>query len=117
MNIVENGVNYSVKRYNDLRVINERLVRDLKTRLDELEYEKKSFEALDAMKNATTEEGIRIDNLHKEITQCEDAIRDRTHYVRKLEHMLARLKSNQVSTSRSGLKRTAQLLNYLSFTI
>lgn len=97
MTIVENGVNYSVKRYNDLRVINERLVRDLKARLDELEYQKKSFEELDSMKNATTEDGIRIENLKKEITTCEDAIRDRTHYVRKLDHMLARLKSNQVS--------------------
>ena len=46
MTIVENGVNYNVKRYNDLRVINERLVRDLKARLDELEYEKKSFISL-----------------------------------------------------------------------
>ena len=97
MNIVENGVNYSVKRYNDLRVINERLVRDLKARLDELEYQKKSFESLDSMKNATTDEGIQIETLKKEITQCEDEIRDRTHYVRKLDHMLGRLKSNQVS--------------------
>jgi hypothetical protein len=51
MNIVENGVNYSIKRYNDLRVTNERLVRDLKIKLDELDSQKKSYEALNAMKN------------------------------------------------------------------
>lgn len=50
MTIVENGVNYSVKRYNDLKLMNERLVLVLKTRLDELEQQKKSFENLDAMK-------------------------------------------------------------------
>jgi hypothetical protein len=50
MNIVENGVNYSVKRFNDLKLMNERLVLVLKQRLDELEQQKKSFENLDAMK-------------------------------------------------------------------
>ena len=50
MNIVENGVNYNIKRYNDLRVMNERLVRELKMKLDELDGQKKSYEMLDAMK-------------------------------------------------------------------
>lgn len=53
MNIVENGVNYNVKRYNDLKIMNERLVVVLKSKLDELEQQKKSFEALDNMKKAT----------------------------------------------------------------
>ncbi len=96
MVIVENGVNYNVKRYNDLKINNERLVQVLKTRLDELDYEKKSFEALDAMKKAETEEGIRITALHKEIDEVEESLSDRTHYLRKLEHMLRRLKNNQL---------------------
>jgi hypothetical protein len=53
MVIVENGVNYNIKRYNDLRVINDRLTAELKKRLDELDEldnEKKGFEQLDAMK-------------------------------------------------------------------
>ncbi len=50
MTIVENGVNYNIKRYNDLRVINERLTRELKSKLDELDNQKKSYENLDAMK-------------------------------------------------------------------
>ena len=56
MTIVENGVNYSIKRYNDLRVANDRLTSNLKMRLDELDNEKKAFEQLDSMKNAETED-------------------------------------------------------------
>ena len=51
MNIVENGVNYNIKRYNDLRVLNERLTLSLKAKLDELDDQKSSFEDLRAMKN------------------------------------------------------------------
>ena len=96
MNIVENGVNYSVKRYNDLKVINERLVKVLKSRLDELEQQKKSWENLEAMKKAQTEEGMRIEALQKETKDIEESIRDKTHYLRKLDHMLSRLKKNQL---------------------
>jgi hypothetical protein len=48
--IVENGVNYSARRFNDLKVMNDRLTRDLKARLDELDNQKRAFERLDAMK-------------------------------------------------------------------
>jgi hypothetical protein len=96
MTIVENGVNYNIKRYNDLKVLNGRLTKALKAKLDDLEYQKKSFENLDAMNKAQTEEGIRITSLHHEIKVVEDEIRDRTHYSRKLDHMLNRLKRNQV---------------------
>lgn len=98
MTIVENGVNYNIKRYNDLKVLNGRLTKILKAKLDELEYEKKTFENLDAMKKAQTEEGMRIEGLHNEIKQVEEEIRDRVHYSRKLDHMLTRLKKNQVCT-------------------
>lgn len=57
MIIVENGVNYNIKRYNDLKVANDRLKVDLKKRLDELEAQKKQYETLDAMKKAQTEDG------------------------------------------------------------
>lgn len=96
MTIVENGVNYSVKRYNDLKIMNERLVKVLKQRLDELEQQKKSFENLDAMKNATTEEGIRIERLQTETNDIQRSITEKTHYLRKLDHMLNRLKNNQL---------------------
>jgi predicted RNase H-like nuclease (RuvC/YqgF family) len=79
-----------------LKVLNDRLTKELKTKLDELENQKKSFEAIDAMLKAETEEGQRIESLHKEIEQVEKEITDRTHYARKLDHMLSRLKKNQV---------------------
>ena len=53
MNIVESGVNYNIKRYNDLKVLNERLVAELKVRLDELDDQKNSYEELNAMKNVS----------------------------------------------------------------
>lgn len=101
MSIVENGVNYNVKRFNDLKISNERLVGELKIKLDELEQQKKQFEVLDNMKKATTEEGIRIDQLQKETDQVEYDIRERTHYLRKLDHMLQRLKNNQVQKKKA----------------
>jgi predicted phosphoribosyltransferase len=51
MTIVENGVNYNIKRYNDLRVLNERLTMNLKAQLDELDDQRNSYEELRAMKN------------------------------------------------------------------
>lgn len=130
MNIVENGVNYNIKRYNDLRVLNERLTLSLKTKLDELDDQKSSYEDLHAMKNvcahaygfafemalphltffnrmyfvltvllflqAQTEESMRIGALHRDTSQVERQIHEKTHYTRRLEHMLTRLKTNQV---------------------
>ena len=64
LNIVENGVNYSAKRFNDLKVSNIRATQDLKAKLDELEVQKKACEDLDAMKNAQTNEGLRIKQLN-----------------------------------------------------
>jgi len=94
--IVENGVIYSIKRYNDLRVVSDRLTLSLKAKLDELEDQKKGFETLDAMKNATTEEGIRIKSLQKEAKDLRKEIENKEHYTRQLEHMLIRLKQNQL---------------------
>ena len=94
--IIENGVNYSAKRYNDLRVENDRLTKVLKTKLDELDEQKKNFESLDAMKNATTEEGMRIEHLQKEIKEVEEDIARKQHFTRQLDHVLLRLKKNQL---------------------
>jgi hypothetical protein len=97
MNIVESGVNYNIKRYNDLRVLNERLTLSLKAKLDELDDQKSSYEDLHAMKNAQTEESMRIECLHRDTSIVERQIHEKTHYTRRLEHMLTRLKTNQVS--------------------
>jgi hypothetical protein len=112
MTIVENGVNYNIKRYNDLKVLNGRLTKVLKAKLDELENEKKTFENLDAMKKAQTEEGMRIESLHNEVKQVEEEIRDRVHYSRKLDHMLTRLKKNQLKydAHMTGLEDTMRAI-------
>ncbi|KAJ1425498.1 hypothetical protein B484DRAFT_397878 [Ochromonadaceae sp. CCMP2298] len=96
MTIVENGVNYNIKRYNDLRVFNERLTLDLKVKLDELDDQKSSYEELTAMKNATTDESMRIESLHHDTDLVQRQIHEKMHYSRRLEHMLNRLKSNQL---------------------
>ena len=94
--IVENGVNYSIKRYNDLRVMNDRLTRELKVRLDELDDQKKGYEQLVAMKNATTDEGVRIEQLKHEAQSIQHEIDKKAHQTRQLEFMLLRLKQNQL---------------------
>ena len=54
MIIVENGVNYNIKRCNGLKVAKDWMKVDLKKRLDELEAQKKQYETLDAIKKAQT---------------------------------------------------------------
>ncbi len=40
---------------------------------------------------------MRIERLHRDTSQVERQIHEKTHYTRRLEHMLSRLKTNQVS--------------------
>jgi uncharacterized protein YdeI (YjbR/CyaY-like superfamily) len=53
LSIVESGVNSQARRFNDLKISNERLTKELKQRLDELNTEKANFEALNSMKKVT----------------------------------------------------------------
>ena len=46
---------------------------------------------------AKTEEGQRIESLQLEIEKVEGDICRKSHYTRQLEHMLLRLRSNQVT--------------------
>lgn len=96
MNIVENGVNYNIKRYNDLRVMNEKQTMQLRKSLDALENEKNGFQTMDAMKKANTEESKRIGYLNDQIDVVETGVESQLHYARKLSYMLNRLKSNQL---------------------
>ena len=43
-----------------------------------------------------TEEALRIDSLRHEIEDVENDIEKKIHYTRQLEHILLRLKKNQV---------------------
>lgn len=96
LTIVENGVNYSARRFNDLKIGNEGLTKVLKKSLDELDEQKLIFENLDAMTKAETEESGRIESLKVESDQVEVDIARKMHYSRQLEHMLQRLIKNQL---------------------
>jgi septal ring factor EnvC (AmiA/AmiB activator) len=89
-------VNYSARRYNDLKIGNEMLTKQLKRSLDELDEQKLIFENLDAMTKAETDDSGRIESLKKEIDQVEVDISRKVHYSRQLEHMLQRLVKNQL---------------------
>jgi len=39
---------------------------------------------------------MRIEHLHRDTSQVERQIHEKTHYSRRLEHMLTRLKTNQL---------------------
>ena len=57
LSIAEGGVNYSARRYNDLKVMANKLTRELKTKLDDLDEQKKQYDRLESMRKAQTEEG------------------------------------------------------------
>lgn len=57
LSIAEGGVNYSARRYNDLKVLSTRLTRELKLKLDDLDEQKKQYDRLEALRKAQTEEG------------------------------------------------------------
>ena len=86
----------TTRRFNDLKTTNERLTNDLKSKLDRLNEEKKNYEALEAMKKAETDEGRQLERLREEIERVEAEIFKLNQYTRQLEHILNRLKRNQV---------------------
>ena len=49
ISIIENGVNLSSKRYNELKATNSALTTALKSKLDQLKEEKKNYEDMDAL--------------------------------------------------------------------
>jgi septal ring factor EnvC (AmiA/AmiB activator) len=96
ISIVESGINLSARRYNDLKVVNDRNTRELKTRLDEMEILKRDFEELERMKAAETPDSARIAMLEKEAEEVERSIQKKMHQTRVLDHMLGRLNRNQL---------------------
>lgn len=56
---------------------------------------------------------MRIESLHKEIDSCTESISEKTHYLRKLDHMLTRLKKNQLKFDAHmvGMEDTMRAIN------
>lgn len=96
LTIVESGVLYSAKLYNDLKTKNEQLAKQLKKKLGDLDEQRRNFESLNAMKQAETDESRRIQQLYQEVDTIEDEILKQTHYSRQLDHIMTRLKTNQL---------------------
>lgn len=96
LSIVEDGVNGSARRYNDLKINNDRKANELKSKLDMLDEIRTEYENMSSMKNRTNPESLRIDSLKEEVCKIEDEIRRAQHYHRQLQHMLDRLHKNKV---------------------
>ena len=96
LSIVEDGVNNSARKYNDLRVICDRKATDLKSKLDELDSLKLEHDAMVRMKTRDTHEARRIDKLKVEIADVEVKLARSTHFARQLDYMMQRLARNQI---------------------
>jgi hypothetical protein len=96
LSIVEDGVNNSARKYNELRVVCDRKATDLKARLDELDSLKLEHDAMVRMKTRDTHEARRIDKLKVQIEEVEVKLARSTHFARQLEHMMLRLARNKI---------------------
>jgi hypothetical protein len=96
LSIVEDGVNNSARKYNELRVVCDRKATELKARLDELDSLKLEHDAMVKMKTRDTHEARRIDKLKIEIEEVETKLARSTHFARQLEHMMQRLARNKI---------------------
>ena len=94
--IVEGGINLSVKKYNDLKDLCDVKTKILKKKLDDMEGIKREAENLEAMFKAETEEGKRIVHLQEEANKVESSICRKQHQTRMYQHMLDRLRRNQL---------------------
>lgn len=96
LSIVEDGVNNSARKYNDLRVICDRKATELKARLDELDSLKLEHDHMVRMKARDTHEARRIDKLKIEIAEVETKLARSIHFSRQLDHMMQRLARNKI---------------------
>ena len=100
LGIVENGVLYSAKLYNDIKVKNDMLAKSLKKKLANLDEQRRNFESLNSMKQAETGESKRIAELQQEANNVDIEII-------KITHMASRLKANQLKfDSHMGMMET-----------
>ena len=94
--IVEHGVNHAARLFNELKTLNDRKTKELKEKLDEMESVKSEAENLYAMSTAATEEAAYIEQLEEHADQVQTDIYRKLHTQRQYEHMLARLRRNQI---------------------
>lgn len=96
LSIVEDGVNNSARKFNDLKVACDRKTFELKAKLDELEGQKLQYDELCRMKKANTFESARIEAIKKDLAVVTEDLQRIDHQKRQLLHMLNRLNKNQI---------------------
>lgn len=96
LSIVEDGVNTSARKYNELRVMCDRKATDLKARLDDLDSLKLEYESMVKMKTRDTPEAKAIDKLKVEIEEVNVKLARSQHFSRQLDHMMTRLEKNKI---------------------
>lgn len=95
--LMEWGVNFNARKFNELRTSADRKAGQLKQRLDTLRALKIEHEALERMLSPESPEAIKIADLLAEIQRIQDASDAKLHYRRRLEQMLRRLHANEVA--------------------
>ena len=95
--LMEWGVNFNARKFNELRTSADRKAAALKARLDQLRALKMEQESLEKMLSPDSPDATKIDVLLTAIQAVNDETDRRLHYRRQLEHILRRLQKNQVT--------------------
>ena len=95
--LMEWGVNFNARKFNELRTLADRKAAALKARLDSLRALKMEQESLEKMLSPDSPDATMIDELLRAIQAVNDETDRRLHYRRQLEHILRRLQKNQVT--------------------
>lgn len=94
---LEDGVNASARRFNDLKMaadLKTAELRRLQDQLRDLEAENSALEQISAKK---TREAVRIEKLKEEIAAVSQRMDKKDFQKQQLEHMAKRLKTNQIN--------------------
>ena len=95
--LMEWGVNFNARKFNELRTLADRKAAALKARLDQLRALKMEQESLEKMLSPESPDAKKIDELLGATQGVNDETDRRLHYRRQLEHILRRLQKNQVT--------------------
>ncbi len=95
--VMDNGVKTNAKKFNEYKLVADRLTVDYNKKLDELTDLKRDEDALDEMINCTNPESKRIRELLQEIEKVNTSTERKLHYRLQINHMFARLQKNSVT--------------------
>lgn len=94
---LEDGVNASARRYNDLKMAADQKQSELARLRDQLRDLEAENDALQKISAKKTGEAVRIEKLKAEIAAVNDRMVEKDFHKQQLEHMAKRLKTNQVN--------------------